>query len=157
MSNNGETKARRVEGIVDPNGNPVARAVAADTELLDEISEGEDAVSREQTTTIDPRRMSTDLLFYNLMRSAITEVSLAEQLRQVAFLKKQNKHLGDLPGEGQVRQMLSNCQAHRTILALTARDRFKDFDAAYFARTGVEPYTPPTIEVEELEQPSSED
>ena len=148
MSNNGEMKTGPAK-IVDAAGRPMAPTPPTDTELLDDISE-EEKSTREKTTTIDPRRMSTDLLLYNLMRSTITEVSLGQQLQQVAFMKKQKSHIGDLPGEPEVRQMLQNCQAHRTILSHVARERFKDFDAAYFARIGVEPYMPPVIEIEDM-------
>ena len=140
MSTNGET---RVEGIVDDKGNPIASpTVATDTDLIDEIQEQR----TEATTTIDPRRMSSSLLIYNFIRSTVTETSLDQQLQQVAFIKKQKQHVGDMPGETQIRQMLENCRAHRTILAHTINDRFKDFDAAYWARAEVEPYSPPPIE-----------
>lgn len=92
-----------------------------------------------KTVVTDPRRMSTGLMIFNLVRMAEAEVYYTRQLEAAALIKMQQRKVGDLPGEQQINQALDDVSARRMILIQALDDRFKDQDRFYWERIGVQP------------------
>jgi len=102
----------------------------------------EETPAPERRERIDPRRMDTGLLLYNLVRITINEVNLAQEIQKAEAIKAMKKHVGQLPGEEEIRAMLADAITRRSILVEAVRDRTAGADKEYFAAVGVEPYDP---------------
>ncbi len=87
---------------------------------------------------VDVRSLPTGTIIYNLIRVTGEEVGLENFIHGMEQQKAAQKLVGDPPQLAAAKQAYDQMVQSRFIFASVLNDRFKDVDAAYWARLGIE-------------------
>jgi len=93
-------------------------------------------------SVVDVRTVPTGTLIYNLVLTGSKELGARAMIQQLEMMKVQQKMVAEPPELAAMRAEHANLENARYVMAAELNARFKDFDAAFAARRGIEMHEP---------------